>query len=188
MDGAALLWRLAIYGCAGGPWPWPPLAELAARISRPAFVFGEIHAALAYASVGDGAALSAMTDGLRALAAKGHPIAGTVVLPLVEAIAACAGGDCAAALARLEPLVDEFHRIGGSHAQWEIFEETMVACYLRLGRHAEAERLLRRRVAGRPSPRDLAWLEEAQAAGRGASPTDAVGAAARGAAPAKADP
>jgi hypothetical protein len=110
-----------------------------------------------------------MADSLRALAAKGHPIAGTVVLPLVQAIGACAQGDHAATLALLEPVQGDFHRIGGSHAQWEIFEETMVACYLRLGRHAEAERLLRRRLARRPSPRDLSWLAEAQPAAASAS-------------------
>jgi tetratricopeptide (TPR) repeat protein len=165
MDGAALLWRFGLYGCDGAPWPWRPLAELAARISRPGFVFGEIHAAFAHASVGDQRALGSMADAFRALAAKGHPIAGTVALPLVEAIGAYAAGDCAAALARLELVQGDFHRIGGSHAQWEIFEETMVACHLRLGRHADAERLLRRRLARRPSPRDRAWLAAAQAAG-----------------------
>jgi len=168
MDGAALLWRLDLYECAGRPWPWRPLADLAARVSRPAFVFGEVHAALAYAAVGDHAALSAMEDGLRGLAATGHPIAGTVVLPLVEAITAFASGDWARAIALLEPLEADFHRIGGSHAQWELFQETMVACYLRLGRSGDAAGLLRRRLARRASPRDLAWLARAQDVSTGA--------------------
>ncbi len=50
------------------------------------------------------------------------------------------------------------------HAQLEIFEETMVVAYLRLSRHAEAERLLRRRLAHRATPRDLTWLERASIA------------------------
>jgi len=168
MDGAALLWRLDLYECAGRPWPWRPLADLAARVSRPAFVFGEVHAALAYAAVGDHAALSAMEDGLRGLAATGHPIAGTVVLPLVEAITAFASGDWARAIALLEPLEADFHRIGGSHAQWELFQETMVACYLRLGRSGDAAGLLQRRLGRRASPRDLAWLARAQDVSTGA--------------------
>jgi hypothetical protein len=60
--------------------------------------------------------------------------------------------------------------MGGSHAQWELFEETMVACYLRLGRHEQATRLLRRRLAHRRSARDLAWLHSAEA-GAGAAQT-----------------
>src|SRR6266704_1422234 len=117
IDGSALLWRLELdheYGADGeraaagrrddGP-AWRTLADLAARVSRPGFVFGEVHAALAYA------------------------------------------------------------RIGGSHAQWELFEETMVACYLGLGRHDDALRLMRRRLQRRASPRDLRWLDRARTPG-----------------------
>jgi hypothetical protein len=50
--------------------------------------------------------------------------------------------------------------VGGSHAQWELFEETMVVCLLRLGRLDQAQRLIRRRLGVRSSPRDLAWLDQ----------------------------
>jgi len=53
--------------------------------------------------------------------------------------------------------------MGGSHAQWEIIEETMVVAYLRLGRAEDAARLLRRRLARRPTPQDARWLEAAEA-------------------------
>jgi hypothetical protein len=81
-----------------------------------------------------------------------------VALPLVRGIAAYAAGDYAGALDHLEPVDGQIHRIGGSHAQWELLEETMVVCRLRIGRYDDASRLLRRRLAGRPAPRDLAWL------------------------------
>ena len=106
-----------------------------------------------------------MMDGLRELHAKGNPIAGTVVLPLVQGTVAFAAGDHAGALAHFEPVEREMHRIGGSHAQWELFEETMVACYLELARHDEALRLVRRRLARRASPRDQKWLARASARG-----------------------
>jgi len=161
IDGSALLWRFGLYDYEKGPLPWRPLAELATRVTRPGFIFGDVHAALAYASAGDGAALSALTAGLEALHAKGHPIAGTVALPLVRGVAAYVDGDFAGALALMESVDSEIHRVGGSHAQWELFEETMVVCLLRLGRLAEAQRLIRRRLGFRRSPRDLAWLERA---------------------------
>jgi hypothetical protein len=63
----------------------------------------------------------------------------------------------------MESVHDEIHRVGGSHAQWELFEETMVVCQLRLGRLEEAQRLIRRRLGFRRSPRDLAWLDRATA-------------------------
>ena len=164
IDGAAILWRFYLDERAE-PLAWQPLVDLAARVSRPGFVFGEVHAALAYAASGDEAALSSLIQGLRALGAKGHPIAGTVALPLVEAVAAFVAGDYAAAVGHLEPVDAQVHRIGGSHAQWEIFEETRIVCYLRLGRLEDAIRLLRRRLDRRASPRDLRWLARAQSGG-----------------------
>jgi tetratricopeptide (TPR) repeat protein len=161
-DGTALLWRFRLDGQAD-PLPWRSLADLAARVSRTGFLFGEVHAALAYASCGDEAALAKLIEGLRALDAKGHPIAGSVALPLVLGTAAFTAGDHARALAYFEPVLGEMHRIGGSHAQWEIYEETMVACYLTLARYNEAARLLRQRLGRRASPRDLGWLERATA-------------------------
>ena len=163
IDGSALLWRFRLDGWREQPLAWRPLADLAERVSRPGFVFGEIHAALAYAACGDEAALAKLVDGLRALDKKGHPIAGTVALPMVQGTAAFVAGDHAGALAHLEPVEGEFHRVGGSHAQWELFEETMVACYLALARYDDAIRLVRRRLQRRASPRDLRWLDRATA-------------------------
>jgi tetratricopeptide (TPR) repeat protein len=163
IDGSALLWRFRLDGWQEQPLAWRPLANLAERVSRPGFVFGEIHAALAYAACGDETALAKLVDGLRALDAKGHPIAGTVALPMVQGTAAFVAGDHAGALTHLQPVEGEFHRVGGSHAQWELFEETMVACYLELERYDDAIRLVRRRLQRRPSPRDLRWLGRATA-------------------------
>jgi tetratricopeptide (TPR) repeat protein len=163
MDGPATLWRLRLYGHDEGRARWEPLAELATRVARPGFIFGDIHAALAYAASGNERAMGALVDSLRALAAKGHPVAASVGLPLVEGIAAFAAGDLAGALRHFEPVESEIHRMGGSHAQWEIIEETMVVAYLRLGRHEDAARLLRRRLARRASARDVRWLEAAEA-------------------------
>jgi tetratricopeptide (TPR) repeat protein len=158
IDGTALLWRFGLYEFQTGPLPWRHLADLAARVTRPGFVFGDIHAALAYASIGDAAAMSALIAGLEALDGRGHPIARSVVLPLIRGTVAFTAGDYAGALDHLEPVDGQIHRVGGSHAQWELYEETMVACQLRLGRFDDAARLLRRRLAFRPSPRDLAWM------------------------------
>jgi tetratricopeptide (TPR) repeat protein len=171
-DGSALLWRMRLDG-RPEPLPWRALADIAAGVSRPGYLFGEVHAALAYAACGDEAALGRLMDNLRALDAKGHPIAGRVVLPLVEGTAAFAAGDFAGALSCFEPVEREIHRIGGSHAQWELFEETMVVCYLELGRCDDALRLVRRRLARRASPRDRKWLDRATAGRedpRGAAP------------------
>jgi tetratricopeptide (TPR) repeat protein len=162
IDGPAALWRLRLYGHDEGRARWTPLAALAAKVARPGFVFGDVHAALAYAASGDTQAMTALLDSLRTLAGKGHPVA-QVGYPLAQGIAAFAAGDHAGALRHFEPIEAEIHRMGGSHAQWEIIEETMVVAYLRLGRAEDAARLLRRRLARRPTPQDARWLEAAEA-------------------------
>ncbi|MDZ7727430.1 MAG: tetratricopeptide repeat protein [Dehalococcoidia bacterium] len=55
-------------------------------------------------------------------------------------------------------------RIGGSHAQREVFEDTLLEACFRAGRYAEAEELLRERVERRVTPRDEAWLERVRSA------------------------
>jgi len=86
-----------------------------------------------------------------------------VALPLVRGVAAYVPETSPGPLPSMESVHDEIHRVGGSHAQWELFEETMVVCQLRLGRLDEAQRLIRRRLGFRRSPRDLAWLDRATA-------------------------
>jgi tetratricopeptide (TPR) repeat protein len=168
-DGTALLWRIRLDRANERALPWRALADIAERVSRPGYLFGEAHAALAYAACGDEAGLTRLKDGLRALDAKGHAFAGRVVLPLVEGAGAFGMGDFAGALRHFEPVEAEMHRIGGSHAQWEIFEETMIHCYLETERYDDATRLVRRRLTRRASPRDRRWLERASAGRAGAA-------------------
>ena len=84
------------------------------------------------------------------------------MLPLVQGIWAFAQGAYDEAIQCIEPIADQIVRIGGSNAQREVFEDTLLEAYLRAGRYAPAEALLRRRLGRRPSARDLFWLGRAQ--------------------------
>jgi hypothetical protein len=42
-------------------------------------------------------------------------------------------------------------RVGGSRAQRDVFEQTLLRAYLHAGRDKDAEVLLRQRLEGRPS-------------------------------------
>jgi tetratricopeptide (TPR) repeat protein len=166
-DAPSLLWRCELYGAGPTPLPWEPVRELIGRmVARYGQAFPDSHAALTYAATGDEAALSRMIDALRVLDLNGHPTAGTVTLPLVHGLAAFVRGDYAEAVRWFEPIRDQLVRIGGSHAQNEVFEDTLIETYLRAGRYDEAETWLRRRLDRRPSARDYFWLGRAQA-GRG---------------------
>jgi pentatricopeptide repeat protein len=167
-DAASLLWRVSLYGSTTEPLPWSDVCSLAGTLSaRPGMAFNDANAALALAGGGDAAALGRLIDGLRALEAAGHPTAGTVVLPLVQGVAAFAQGDYAETIRQVEPVLGQVVRIGGSNAQREVFEDTLLEAYLRAGRYDEAETLLRKRLGRRASARDFFWLGRAQSgAGR----------------------
>jgi tetratricopeptide (TPR) repeat protein len=162
-DAASLLWRYQIYGCAQGALPWSAVGELAARMTaQPGMAFVDANAALALAAAGDEVAFGRLIDGLRALDVQGHPTAGCVVLPLAQGVWAFARGAYDEAIQWIEPIADQIVRIGGSNAQREVFEDTLLEAYLRAGHYAQAEALLRLRLGRRPSARDFFWLGRAQ--------------------------
>ena len=53
--------------------------------------------------------------------------AGPVVPGIFRAMTAFAGGDYAGCVAHLEPVLDEVVRIGGSHAQRDLIDQTLIA-------------------------------------------------------------
>ena len=57
----------------------------------------------------------------------------------------------AAAIATLEPALAETVRIGGSRAQRDIIENTLLAAYLKDGRGTDARRLVAAHTDRRPS-------------------------------------
>ena len=59
-------------------------------------------------------------------------------------------------------IYDQIARIGGSHAQREVFEDTMLEAYLRAEQFDQAEAMLRARLQRRASARDLFWLSRTQ--------------------------
>jgi len=126
--------------------------------------FLDAHAALAFAAMGDVEAMARLISGLEELAAAGRPVVAEVVLPLARGIQAFGEGGYEDAIRWMEPLDGQLVRVGGSHAQWEVFEDTLLQAYLRVGRFEAAERLLRRRLNQRSSARDIVWLKQATAA------------------------
>ena len=163
-DSASLMWRIQMYGGVAPPAPWQEVRDQAAPAAEaPGPAFRDAHAALAFASAGDEAALGRMIDGLSDLAHKGNALARDVTLPLVRGIGAFVEGAYDEAVRLIEPAFAQLTRIGGSHAQREVFEDTLLEAYLRAGHFDSAEDLLRTRLSRRASVRDMYWLGRAQA-------------------------
>jgi len=151
----ALLWRLQEAGAdVGGRWA--ELADKAAdKIDDHIFAFHDAHYMMALAVGGRWPKADAMLASMQAAAARTDttegPIFRDVGLPLCRAIAAYGRGDYGAAVDLLAPVRRAVYRIGGSHAQRDLFFRLLVAAALRSGRHRLARALTAERNALNPS-------------------------------------
>ena len=162
-DSALLMWRLQIYGGTQPTSSWEEVLPLAAPAADlPGAAFRDAHAALAFAGSGDHEAMTKMTSRLREAVEKGDSFAREVVLPLVQGIEAFAQENYIESVRLLEPVFPQLVRVGGSHAQREVFEDTMVEAYIRAERFEKAEDLLKARLKQRASIRDTFWLGRVQ--------------------------
>ena len=157
-DSASLMWRMKIYG-DGQPGPWEEVREIALPAAeKPGPAFRDAHAALTFAAGGFSEELGRMLSGLGEAADGGDALATEVTLPLVRGIEAFAHGAYQDAADNLDGLVEQLSRIGGSHAQREVFEDTILESYIRAGRFDKAQDLLNTRLKRRTSVRDELWL------------------------------
>ena len=156
-DAASLLWRLGLYGHPVDAAAWQAVQALALRaFPHAGQAFADVHATLSAASTG--ATPEARIDELDALCAAGRLPAGTVVPALCRGLAALGAGRPDAAAALLAPALAEIARIGGSHAQRDVIEDSLIIAYLRAGDRAKAKAAMHRRAAHRATHLDEAWL------------------------------
>ena len=169
-DSASLIWRMRIYGDTGPQAPWNELVELAApAAARPGPSFRDAHAALAFTAAGDEESFGKLVDGLQAMADAGDACALEATLPLVKGIGAFGQGDYAEAVRLMEPVYPQLTRVGGSHAQRLVFEDTLLEAFLRAEEFDKATEMLQERLGRRDSPRERFWLARAQI-GQGRQP------------------
>jgi hypothetical protein len=161
-DSASILWRWQLYGAAPTlDEQWAEVAAHARRhFPRASLAFADLHAAFAEAAIGDDEGLLRGVEGLQSLARDGRLPPGKVAPALCAAAAAFARGENLEAARALEAALADLPWIGGSHAQREVFEDSLIIAYLRSGQAAKAEPLLRARLVRRPSARDEAWLAQ----------------------------
>jgi tetratricopeptide (TPR) repeat protein len=161
-DCASLLWRLVAYGHGVPTNLWAD-ADAFARDHFPksSLPFVEMHMALLAAATRNQAALEERLRGIERRLNDGKLAAGPVVPQICRAMNAFAGEDFRSCVTLLEPVLDEVVRIGGSHAQREIIEDTFIVALIRSGELPRAQALLDHRLHRRPSPRDARWRDAA---------------------------
>ncbi len=163
-DSASLMWRLTIYGGTPPPKPWEEVRDQALPAAgNPGPPFRDAHAALAFAAAGDQEALEKTIDAIRTAAEGGNVLVQEMTLPMIQGIAAFAEGNYGETVRLMEQPIRDLARIGGSHAQREVFEDTLLEAYIRAEQFENAEAMLTERLNRRASVRDEFWMGRTQA-------------------------
>jgi tetratricopeptide (TPR) repeat protein len=165
VDAASLLWRLELEGVdVGGRWG-PVRKQWTPHVHDHVLAFNDLHLALALA--GDAKLAAMLRESLDAYAREAEGdnaiVMAGVGRPLIDAMLDFAQGRYAEAVEGILPLRYDVWRIGGSHAQREVVDLTLIAAAERAGEKNLARALIAERAALRPSARWRARLEKARA-------------------------
>lgn len=174
IDASALLWRLHLRGVdVGDRWNavadnWEPLADAGT------YAFNDVHAAMAFLGAGRGRAINRIL-GAQARAMKGSGdnaiFTREVGDPVTRAVRAFADEDYDEVVRLLRPVRNIAQRFGGSHAQRDLLDLTLIEAAFRSGQSALAKALAAERVSAKPkSPLARLFVERAMAAERPLAP------------------
>jgi tetratricopeptide (TPR) repeat protein len=152
-DSVSLAWRLDLFGHPD-PKRWAHLGAAARGwLDVPLLLFHDLHVGMALAASGDWTSAELQLERLRGRAKKSrNATLPEVVVPLLEGLHAFARGEYAAAVGKIDPIEGRIVEVGGSHAQRELFHDTLLAATLRADLEERASVLLERRLAKRPNP------------------------------------
>jgi tetratricopeptide (TPR) repeat protein len=167
IDAAALLWRLELEGVDVGA-RWAPVRKAwSAHVHDHVLAFNDLH--LALAAGGDPTLAAMFQNSLDAYAREGEgdnaAVTASVGRPLIDAMLEFAQHNYAEAIERILPLRYDVWRIGGSHAQRDIVDLTLITAAERGGERRLARALLAERAALRPTARWRARLVCAKSLG-----------------------
>lgn len=156
-DCASLLWRLGIEGHPVEARLWEEIATYTKTgfpTSRLAFV--EMHRAMISAVTEDDVAVHQRLRTFKSATDGGSP-ANALLPPLYRAFQAFHNKNWRVCAEQLAPVQADLARLGGSHAQREVVEDTYILALIRSGALKQAGDLIDARLHRRPSARDARW-------------------------------
>lgn len=176
IDASALLWRLMLRGVdVGGRFEaiadqWAPIAAAGN------YAFNDMHAMIAFVGAGHSKEQQAVLEAQRAVldgglagAADNREFTREVGHPATRAIQAFGQGRYVECIELLRPIRHSAHRFGGSHAQRDLLDQTLIEASRRAGFDELTTALVRERVALRPRTPLAALLDQrAQLLGKAA--------------------
>ncbi len=167
VDASAMLWRLHLRGVDVGP-RWHPVADAWEPVAAAgSYAFNDAHAMMAFVGAGRQQAADAVLEAQRrAMSGPGDNAMFTrdVGAPVTRAIHAFGRGDYAETVRLLRPVRDIAQRFGGSHAQRDLIDLTLIEAALRSGQLELGAALAAERADLKPSsPSGPSFLRRATA-------------------------
>ncbi|MBS3669998.1 tetratricopeptide repeat protein [Vreelandella boliviensis] len=157
-DAASFLWRLKVYGHNVPEGLWNEATTYSSGyFQQPGFPFADVHMAMLATATGKNELVEQRIKALSEMVEDDVLPAGRVVPTICQAIRSFAEEDYKGCMELLEPVAGEVVRIGGSSAQRDIFEDTLLVALIRNGETLKAQTLVDHRLHRRPSSRDAAW-------------------------------
>jgi hypothetical protein len=153
VDAASLLWRVALHGVDVGD-RWERVAEAYASEPRGRYAFDDVHAMMAFVGAGrEDDARRVLDQQSAALAGRGDNAYFTaeVGLPVIRAIHAFGAGEYARTVELLRGVRVKARRFGGSNAQRDVIDLTMIEAARRDRQDGLVQALLAEREMARPT-------------------------------------
>jgi tetratricopeptide (TPR) repeat protein len=148
-DAVSFLWRWELAGHPRDAEAWCVMHDFTTgAFPRAGLAFSDMHIALAQAVAGNEAALEARGRQIDELARDGRYPSGPLVPAVSRAFAAFERQDFPTVIDALEPIAGELERLGGSRAQLDLVEFTLLKAYLAADRQDDAHRMLSERRRG----------------------------------------
>lgn len=169
LDAAAMLWRLHLLGVdmrarfAELLQGWQPRDEDAGQVA-----FNDLHVLLTLLGAGEPGRAEAWIGrcAARAMAPEdvrraNHATAREVGLPLMRGLLSLARGEADAAVATLRATRAQAHRLGGSHAQRDLIDQSLLAAAVQAGDQPVGRALLNERRLAKPiTPLTRHWAQQ----------------------------
>lgn len=168
LDAASLLWRMHLLDQDVGArfvqllQEAPPAPEEAGH-----WAFHDVHLMLAWLGAGELVQAEAWLARCAARALQpqearrsNHAVAREVGLPLMRGLLALARGEADQAVAQLQAVRPQWRRLGGSHVQRDVFDQTLMAAAARATHAPVGRALLNERLMAKPAtPLTRHWAE-----------------------------
>ena len=169
-----MLWRLSLFGADVSARAQLLAADIVPLVTQPIYVFNDWHVVMAFGLAGEHRRSAAIAAANRLLPpGTNRAAAERAGLALLEGFSAFAAGDPGRALDLVLDIRPRADAVGGSHAQRDVIDLTLIAAAARAGADRLADALVSERVQRKPSAADAAQrLVEANTPGsRGAAAT-----------------